>query len=157
MGLESNYWVTPSQLTKTSATSKSHYFVLRLNIAHFLLKTTCLEAWDLRKLNIFGNRGTLMLVYCVPVGFDLFVSKMLDNKECHRSFEPWQASFVDSAMILYLASISLLPHACPSIVNWSCSKESGQFDVEGAWKFVVVSYPGGKWKTGLRFQFFLFR
>ena len=26
-------------------------------------------------------------------------------------------------MILYLASISLLPHACPSIVNWSCSKK----------------------------------
>ena len=29
-------------------------------MAYFLLKTTWLEVWDLRKLNIFANRGTLM-------------------------------------------------------------------------------------------------
>ena len=59
MGLESNYTGTPSQLTHTSDTSKAHYFVLSLIVAYFLLKTTWLEAWDLRKLNIFENRGTL--------------------------------------------------------------------------------------------------
>ena len=72
MGLESNYWVTPSQLTKTSATSKYHYFVLRLSIAHFLLKTTWLEAWDLRKLKIFANRGTLIYTVSWPNDLTLF-------------------------------------------------------------------------------------
>ena len=83
MGLESNYWVTLSQLTKTSATSKFHYFVLRLNIAHFLLKTTCLEAWDLRKLNIFANRGTLMVVYGAfqsKIGYALLMRTIVASK-----------------------------------------------------------------------------
>ena len=34
--------------------------MLRLSVAYILLKTTWLAAWDLRKLHIFANRGTLM-------------------------------------------------------------------------------------------------
>ena len=67
MSLESNYLVTPSQLTKSLATSKYHYFVLRLSIDHFLLKTTWLEAWDLRKLKkgatIVSNGSDLSKTY----------------------------------------------------------------------------------------------
>ena len=59
------YWGTPTQLSQSSATSKPHYFVLRLSISYFLLNTTWLEVRDLQKLNIFANWRTLTHIYAV--------------------------------------------------------------------------------------------